>query len=89
MPTTCSLYRVKSVAVANPAPIRAFAKTIGPRAKTDPSPSTLAQFRAMAPNLFRRRQRLDRRQPQGCPERLVIVDHGRFIAAIDHMCLCP
>jgi hypothetical protein len=44
---------------------------------------------AAAVTSFRRRDRPHWLQPQGSSQRLVIVDHGRFITAIEHVGLRP
>ena len=50
---------------------------------------TRRAIQAMAVTSSRRRDRLHWLQPQASSQRLVIVDHGRFIAAIEHMGLRP
>jgi hypothetical protein len=44
---------------------------------------------AMVVTSFRRRDRPHWLQPQGSSQRLMVVDHGRFVAAIEHMGLRP
>ena len=54
-----------------------------------PGGKAASAIEVLAANSFRRCDRLHWLQPQGSPQRLVIVDHGRFIAAIEHVCLRP